>query len=213
MMMRIVHVGIPAMLEQLIMQGGFLVMQVMVATMGTVSMAVYQIGMNANSIAFMPIFGFTLAATSLVGRSLGAKKYEIAENYAQTTRNMAIKVITVIGIMMFIFARQLAGLYSVDPQVIQKGSVVIRIFAVIEPMLAIMNVVSGSLRAAGDIMYIMVTAFVGLWTFRVLVGYILGKLMGYGVYGIWIGICFDFVSRSFMYMHRFSRGKWKYIKV
>lgn len=213
MMSRIVHVGLPASLEQLVMQGGFLVVQVMVATMGTVDMAVYQIGMNANSIAFMPIFGFTLAATSLVGRSLGAKEYDAAENYARQTTRIAVKVIAVIGACMFIFAKQLAALYSIDPTVIHMGSVVIRIFAVIEPMLAIMNVISGSLRAGGDILYIVLTAFAGLWTFRVLLGFILGKVLNWGVYGIWIGICFDFAVRSGMYWFRFKAGKWKYIKV
>lgn len=213
MMMRIIRVGIPASLEQLIMQGGFLIMQVIVSTMGTASIAVYQIGMNANSLAFMPIFGFQLAATSLVGRSLGAGRIKLAETYGKLTNNIAIKVITVIGILMFIFAKQLAQLYSTDPNVIRMGSVVIRIFAAIEPMLAIMNVISGVLRAAGDLLYIVLTAFVGLWLFRVAVGYTLGKIFRMGVYGIWIGICFDFVVRSLMYSHRFKVGKWKYMRV
>ncbi|SNX53432.1 MATE family efflux transporter [Thermoanaerobacterium sp. RBIITD] len=213
MMMRIIRVGIPASLEQLIMQGGFLVMQVIVSTMGTASIAVYQIGMNANSLAFMPIFGFQLAATSLVGRSLGARRILLAETYGKLSNKIAVKVITVIGILMFIFARQLAALYSSDPEVIRMGSVVIRIFAAIEPMLAIMNVLSGILRAAGDLLYIVLTAFVGLWLFRVAIGYTLGKIFAMGVYGIWIGICFDFVARSLMYSYRFKQGKWKYMKV
>lgn len=213
MMMRIIRVGIPASLEQLIMQGGFLVMQVIVSTMGTASIAVYQIGMNANGLAFMPIFGFTLAATSLVGRSLGARQLMLAEIYGKVTRNIAVIVITIIGIFMFIFARPLAALYSTDAEVIRMGSVVIRIFSVIEPMLAIMNVLSGVLRAAGDIPYIVLTAFVGLWLFRVAIGYTLGKLFFMGVYGIWIGICFDFFARSIMYSYRFKAGRWKYLKV
>ncbi|MDI3478838.1 MAG: hypothetical protein PWQ59_2363, partial [Thermoanaerobacterium sp.] len=36
---------------------------------------------------------------------------------------------------------------------------------------------------------------------------------GMGVYGIWIGICIDFVVRSVMYSYRFKAGRWKYIKV
>lgn len=213
MMFRIVRVGVPASLEQLIMQGGFLILQVIVSTMGTASIAVYQIGMNANSLAFMPIFGFQLAATSLVGRSLGARKIMLAETYGKLSNKIAVRVITVIGIIMFIFARQLAALYSTDPEVIRMGAVVIRIFAAIEPMLAIMNVLSGVLRAAGDLMYIVITAFVGLWLFRIAIGYVLGKTMGMGIYGIWIGICFDFVVRSFMYTYRFKQGKWKYLMV
>ncbi|MDK2794272.1 MAG: hypothetical protein PWP75_901, partial [Caldanaerobacter sp.] len=62
MMKRIIKIGVPASLEQLVMQGGFLVVQIIVSTMGTTAIAVYQIGMNANSLAFMPIFGFSIAA-------------------------------------------------------------------------------------------------------------------------------------------------------
>jgi len=213
MMMRIIRVGIPASLEQVIMQGGFLVVQIIVSTMGTVSMAVYQIGMNANSLAFMPIFGFSLAATSLVGRSLGAKRLMLAEIYAKVSRNIAVVVISIIGFFMFIFSRQLAALYTTDPVVIKISSDIIKIFAVVEPLLAILNVMAGVLRAAGDIPYIVLSTFIGLWLFRVTIGYTLGKVFGIGIYGIWIGICIDFVVRSVMYSYRFKAGRWKYIKV
>jgi putative MATE family efflux protein len=213
MMMRIIRVGIPASLEQVIMQGGFLVMQVIVSTMGTIAIAVYQIGMNANSLAFMPIFGFSIAATSLVGRSLGAKHFMLAEIYAKVSRNIAVIVISGIGVFMFIFSKQLAALYTTDPIVIKIASDIIKIFAVVEPLLAILNVMAGVLRAAGDIPYIVLSAFIGLWLFRVTIGYTLGKVFGMGVYGIWIGICIDFVVRSVMYSYRFKAGRWKYIKV
>ncbi|MGB9678859.1 MAG: MATE family efflux transporter [Thermoanaerobacteraceae bacterium] len=213
MMARIIKVGIPASLEQIIMQGGFLMVQVIVSTMGTTAIAVYQIGMNANSIAFMPMFGFSIAATSLVGRSLGAKHFMLAEIYAKVSRNMAVIVISIVGVFMFIFSKQLASLYTNDPEVIKMASNVLKIFAIVEPFLAILNVMAGVLRAAGDIPYIVLTAFVGLWLFRITIGYILGKVFLMAIYGIWIGISIDFIVRAAMYSYRFKNGKWKYIKV
>ncbi|MGB9779512.1 MATE family efflux transporter [Caldanaerobacter sp.] len=213
MMKRIIRIGIPASLEQLVMQGGFLVVQIIVSTMGTTAIAVYQIGMNANSLAFMPIFGFSIAATALVGRSLGAEEFDMAETYAKVSRNISIGVISAIGVFMFVFSKQLAALYTTDPEVIRVSASILKIFAVVEPFLAIMVVMAGVLRAAGDISYVVITTVVGLWLFRIVMGSFLAKNFGMGIYGIWIGVFTDFIVRSIMYIFRFRAGKWKYIKV
>jgi putative MATE family efflux protein len=210
---RIFNVGIPASLEQIVMQGGFLMMQILVISMGTVHSAVYQIGMSVNSLAFMPIFGFALAATTLVGQSLGKNEPDTAEAYALQTNYICVVLISIIGVFLFVFSRQLAALYSPDPQVIDLGSTVIKIFAVGEPLLAIMSVVSAVLRGAGDTKYIMYTSIVGIWIFRVFISFLLHKYFALGVIGVWIAIIADFVTRAAMYWVRFRSGKWKYIQV
>ena len=213
MMRRIINVGLPAFFEQAIMQGGFLIMQVLVISMGTVAAAVYQVGVNVNSLAFMPIFGFAIAATTMVGQNLGKKNYEKAEIYAYETNKISIMVITAIGVLMFILAKPLAMLYSNDTEVVNSAVVVIRIFAVLEPFLGLMNVCAAVLRGAGDVKYIMITAVVGLWLFRVAIAFTLQNLFHMGIYAIMIGVCFDFGIRSIMYGFRAKAGKWKYLKV
>lgn len=212
-MTRILKIGTPAFMEQFVMQGGFLIMQVLVMSLGTTSAAVYQIGVNVNSIAFMPIFGFAISATTMVGQALGSKNYDSAEIYAKETNNIAIVIITLTGVLMFIFARPLAMLYSKESDVIELSIHVIRIFAVLEPFLGLMNVCAGVLRAAGDIMYIMVSAIVGLWLFRIFTAYTLVRITNLGIYGVMIGVCLDFVVRAAMYGFRMKAGKWKYLKV
>ncbi|MGB9808881.1 MAG: MATE family efflux transporter, partial [Caldanaerobacter sp.] len=170
-------------------------------------------GMNANSLAFMPIFGFSIAATALVGRSLGAEEFDMAETYAKVSRNISIGVISAIGVFMFVFSKQLAALYTTDPEVIRVSASILKIFAVVEPFLAIMVVMAGVLRAAGDISYVVITTVVGLWLFRIVMGSFLAKNFSMGIYGIWIGVFTDFIVRSIMYIFRFRAGKWKYIKV
>lgn len=213
MMARIIKVGIPAFMEQLVMQGGFLVMQIIIISIGTVQAASFQVGVNVNSLAFMPIFGFAVSATTMVGQNLGCCDYDNAETYAHETNKIAIAIISCIGVLTFIFARPLAGLYSNDAEVINMGAAIIRIFAFTEPLLGIMNVCSGVLRAAGDVMYVMITALVGLWLFRVAIAYILGKTLGFGIYGVMAGVCADFAVRASMYGFRVKAGKWKYLKV
>lgn len=213
LMKRIVNIGIPGFIEQAVMQGGFLVLQIIIITMGTVAMAAYQVGINVNALAFFPIFGFAIANTTLVGQSLGEKDHEKAETYAYESLKIAMCVAFAIGIIMLIFAKQLAYLYSDDPLVIQESVGIVRTFGVIEIMLAILNICSATLKAAGDIKYVMVTSFVGLWSFRVFVSFALHTWLRLGMTAIMIGIFFDFSSRSIMYLLRMNKGRWKYLRV
>ncbi|WMJ86954.1 MATE family efflux transporter [Anaerocolumna sp. MB42-C2] len=213
MIKRIINIGIPGFIEQAVMQGGFLVLQIVIVPLGTVAMAAYQIGLNINALAFFPIFGFAIANTTLVGQSLGEGNHEKAETYSHESLKIAMLVAFVIGILMIIFSKLLAGLYSTDSLVIKEAIGIVCTFGVIEPLLAVLNVCSATLKAAGDIKYVMVTSFVGLWTFRVFLSFLLINLLGLGLTAVMIGIFFDFSSRSAMYLIRVKSGKWKLLTV
>lgn len=213
MMKRIVSIGVPGFIEQAVMQGGFLVLQIIIVSLGTVAMAAYQIGLNINALAFFPIFGFAIANTTLVGQSLGARDYEKAETYAYDSLKITMAVGFVIGILMVIFSKQLASMYSNDHLVIEESVAIVCTFGLIEPLLAVLNLCSATLKAAGDIKYVMVTSFVGLWTFRVGLSFVLIHFFGMGLFGVMVGIFFDFCIRSVMYLVRMNRGRWKYMNV
>jgi putative MATE family efflux protein len=213
LMKRIINIGVPAFIEQAVMQGGFLMVQIIIVGLGTVAMAAYQVGINVNSLAFFPVFGFAIANTTLVGQSLGEKQYKKAEHYAYEGLKITMMVAFAIGILMVIFARPLAQLYSNDILVIDEAVGLIRTFGILETFIAILNVCSATLKAAGDINYVMVSSFVGLWTFRVFVSYALINWAGFGMAAVMIGIFLDFSSRSFMYLFRMNQGKWKYLRV
>ena len=213
LMKRIINIGVPGFIEQAVMQGGFLILQVLIVGMGTVAMAAYQVGINVNALAFFPIFGFAIANTTLVGQSLGERNYKKAEKYSYEALKITMIVAFVLGILMVVFATPLAKLYSNDPEVVKEAVWIIRTFGVIEPMLAILNVSSSTLKTAGDIMYVMVTSFVGLWSCRVLMSFAINGLFKAGLIAVMIGIFFDFTIRSFMYLTRMNKGKWKYIRI
>jgi putative MATE family efflux protein len=212
-MKRIVKVGIPSFMENLIMQGGFLVIQIMVVTIGTMQSAAYQIGGNIHSLAFMPIFGFAITTTATVGQNLGKKNYDNAEIYAFESKRMAIIVGFCAGILEFILAEPLARLYTNDPEVIKICVIVVRGFALIEPFMGIEKVSAAAMRAAGDIKYVLITAIVALWSFRITTAFVLNRFLTLGIYGIMIGIFLDFSVRALMYIQRMKKGDWKYLKV
>ena len=129
-LVRMLKVGVPAALEQIIMQGGILVMQIVISGMGTAAIAVYQIGMSINSMSYAPIWGFGIAATTLVGQSLGEKNPRLAEKSTWSTMKISVIISMFLTIGIFIFAGKLAGLYTKDTMLIDLGTTAIRIFSI-----------------------------------------------------------------------------------
>jgi putative MATE family efflux protein len=213
LMKRIINIGVPGFIEQAVMQGGFLILQLIIVTMGTVAMAAYQVGININALAFFPIFGFAIANTTLVGQSLGEKSYEKANTYSYESLKITMIFGFVLGILMFALAPLLPRVYTDDPLVIKEATMIVRTFGILEPLLAVLNICSATLKAAGDIKYVMVTSLVGLWTLRVLPSFLLNKLFSIGLVAVMVGIFLDFCARSIMYLVRMNKGKWKYLKV
>ncbi|AGK98890.1 MATE family efflux transporter [Clostridium pasteurianum] len=210
---RIIRVGIPACIENLIMNGGFLMQQILVVAMGTVEVAAFQIGGSIHSLAFLPLLGLGLTTTTTVGQSLGSKDLKKAEAYAY--ENIKIAIFTGLCSTMieffggFLFAR----LYSSDLQVINTSIIVIRGFALVSSFLGVEKVGSAILRCSGDIKYVIFSSVAGLWTFRLIVAAILIRFLNLGLYGLMIGIFLDYSIRAVMYIFRIKAGRWKCLKV
>lgn len=210
---RIIKIGIPSFMENLIMQGGMLIMQVLIVTLGTAEVAGYQIGNNIHQLSVMPVMGLATIANTTVGQNLGKSNYDMAEVYAYENNRLAIIVAIAAAILEIAFAVPLSKLYSSDYQVIRASVIVTIGFALIEPLLAIERVSASVMRCAGDIRYVIVTSIIALWTFRVAASFILVKFFHIGLYGVMVGIFLDFCVRGFMYVIRMKDGKWKYLRV
>ena len=76
---RILRIGIPTGVEQLLFRFGQMSYARVVATLGTAAFAAHQVALNAESLSYMQGFGFAVAATTLVGQSLGAQEMKQAE--------------------------------------------------------------------------------------------------------------------------------------
>lgn len=210
---RILSIGTPAALEQLVIQMGFLVYMVIITSFGTESIAAHQIGIRIQSFSFMPGFGFAIAATALVGQNLGAKNPEAAEKSGWEACKLAIFLMVGVAVLIFVLAEDVARIFVSDQAVIDKAVIFIRILAFGEPAIAIHFTIGGALRGAGDTKWPLYASTAGLYGFRIPLALFLGVIMGLGVVGAWIAMTVEYFVRSFFVSLRFKRGGWKSIKV
>ncbi len=210
---RILNIGTPAAAEQLSMRVGQMLYGRKVAMLGTIAYASHRITLTAESVSFMPGFGFALAATTLVGQYLGAKKPEMSEKSGYEANKLALIFMSSLGVLLFFIPELFIKVFTRDPDIIANASVCLKLVAIAQPFLAANMVFSGALRGAGDTRFVMVSTLIGVWGLRLVGTYILIDFFNMGLLGAWIGMVIDLFVRGMLNFMRFRSGKWKYIRI
>ncbi|OGU18958.1 MAG: MATE family efflux transporter, partial [Geobacteraceae bacterium GWF2_54_21] len=126
---RIWRVGWPVALERIAQQSGQLFYSSFIIGYGTSAYAAHQIGLSIESLSFMPGAGMGIAAATLMGQSLGAGKIRRARISHQEALRLAVGVMTLMALLFFFFPQHLIGLFTHDADVIEKGSVFLKLVA------------------------------------------------------------------------------------
>jgi putative MATE family efflux protein len=208
---RIANIGLPAGAEQMLMRIGMMTYAATVAGLGTQAYAAHQLALQGESIAFMPGFGFAVAATTLVGQGLGADQPERSRRDGYLSQRLAIGLMSLMGVVFFVFAAPILDVFIDDPEVVNLGVWPLRLVAFSQPALATLLVLSGGLRGAGDTRATLMITALGLWGVRVPLAMLLtGPL---GLLGAWIAMGVDLDLRGLGMFLRFRSGKWAQVKV
>jgi len=177
-------IGIPAALEQVLTSTAILFMTVIIASLGTETLAAQRIVFNALSISFLPGIGFGLAATALVGQSIGAGQPEEARIVARISMIWAIGWMSALGVCFILFRTAIVGWFSDDPNVIIIGASGLWPLALTQPFWAMNIVIGGSFRGMGNTQFPLWVNTVGIWS-AVLLGYLLITLFDGSLAMIW----------------------------
>ncbi len=223
---RILHIGLPTMVERgLFSFYNFLYMSI-VTRFGTVALAAHQVGLRVESIAYMPAFGFNVATSALVGQSLGETKPEKAEKTVYEALKMVGVFMSVMAFILILFPRYLVMPFisSSDPnygEVMRLASIYLVIVGISEIPLGWLFVLGGALRGAGDTRTPMYITAVSKLLFRIVPAYLLGfgftigpiHFEGLGIVAAWIAMSLETFMTAAIFWWAFKRGKWKYVKV
>ncbi len=204
----IFNIGIPAGMEQVIFNAGKLIVQMFIVTMGTASIAANAISTSIAIMVNVPGNALCLAATTLVGQYVGRDDIKGAKNTLIYLTKFGTFCLVSLGLIFIPIAGWLASLYTSDPEVISISSVLIRSNSVALLAWGLSFILSSGLKGAGDTRFTMLTAFIGMWIFRIFTGYVIGIVLQFGVLGIWIAMYIDWIVRGIMYCVRFRGNKW-----
>ncbi len=210
---RVLRIGLPTGVEQVFFRTGNMAYVRILATLGIAAYAANQVAINSWSLSFMPGFGFAIAATTLVGQSLGAREPDEAQRRGFTTYWMGAGLMALVGLSFVFFPTQIMGFFTNDHEVIDLGALPLRIMGVFQPILAASMIFTGGLRGAGDTRYPMVVTAGGIWLVRLPLAYLFAIGLGWGLTGAWSAMAIDLTIRAVLNFLRFRSGKWKAIAV
>jgi putative MATE family efflux protein len=212
-MWRVLRIGIPSGAEQALMRFAQLALTTVVTQLGTAAYAGHQLGIQLLSLAYMPGFAFSVAATTLVGQELGRRASLRAEMCVRTASWMAVAIMSAGGVLAFWQAEPLLRLFTSEPDVLVQGMIALRGCAILEPSLALYFVLVGALRGAGDTRYVLLAQGASIWLVRIPLAFALAVPAGLGLLGVWMAIIADVSIRAMLLGLRFRSGAWKLVRI
>ena len=201
-----VWIAVPMGIERFIMNGAQIMSTRLIAPLGTVAIAANSLAVTAESLCYMPGFGVAAAATTLVGQSLGAGKKELTRSFARITVSLGVIIMSITGLLMYIFAPQMFAMLTPDREVRQLGVDILRIVAFAEPFFAMSIVGAGALRGASDTVIPSILNLISMWGVRIVLTIILIPYLG--LCGAWIAMAIELGVRGILFLIRILREKW-----
>ena len=201
-----IKIGVPMGLQHLLMGGAYVVSTMIVAPLGTIAIAAHSLAITVESLCYMPGYGIAEAATTLVGQGIGAGQKMLTRSFARMSVGLGMAVMTVMGVLMWIFAPELMSLMSPVEEVIAQGTEVLRIEAWAEPMFAAAIVANGVFIGAGDTIIPAIMSLSSMWAVRLTLAATLAPK--YGLKGVWTAMAIELCFRGSIFLTRLFKGGW-----
>ena len=199
-------IGAPMGLQHLLMGSAQVVSTLIVAPLGTIAIAAHSLAITVESLCYMPGYGIAEAATTLVGQGIGAGQKMLTQSFARMSVGLGIGVMTLMGVLMWIFAPQLMSIMSPVEDVIALGTQVLRIEAWAEPMFAAAIVCNGVFIGAGDTIVPAIMSLASMWAVRLSLAATMAPK--FGLRGVWTAMAIELTFRGSIFLVRLFKGNW-----
>ena len=199
-------IGGPMGLQHTLMGSAQVVSTLIVAPLGTMAIAAHSLGIIVESLCYMPGYGLAEAATTLVGQSFGAGQRRLTRSFARMSAGLGMLVMTLMGVLMFVFTSELMSLMTPVDEIIRLGTECLRIEAFAEPMFAAVIVCNGVFIGAGDTLKPAIMSLLSMWGVRLTLAALLATT--YGLPGVWTAMAIELTFRGCIFLLRMFRGGW-----
>ena len=162
----IVHIGIPAGLQGMVVSVSNVVVMYYINGFGSATVAGFSSANKFDNFLGLPVNSFALAITNFISQNLGAKKYERVKKGVRITLVMGLVTVIVLGLIVFLFAKECIGLFASDEDVIEAGAKCIRVMCPFYFALCFHQIYSGVLRASGRSVVPMLTSIISFVVIR-----------------------------------------------
>ncbi|WP_370452294.1 MATE family efflux transporter [Cohnella sp. AR92] len=210
MVRRIMTIGIPFAAEQMFFNGGKIVTQTFIVGMGTYAIATNAISNSFAGALQIPSSALSLALVTVVGQCIGGRNIQDARKFTRSFLwiSAGFFVVTT-AIVLPLFFPIVKGLFHAPDAIMDDLLTLFLINAIAQiPLWSMSFMIPSALRAAGDSKFTSIVSLLSMWLFRIVLGYILGIRLDYGIIGIWLAMNIEWGVRGAIFFWRYRGTKW-----
>lgn len=210
----ILRYGLPSGVQNSVIAFANVIVQSQINSFGKLAMAGYGVHAKIEGFVFLPVTSFNMATTTFISQNLGARRYDRAKKGARFSILAAVLMAEAIGVLYYIFATQLIGIFDSTPGVIEYGATQARIVALFYFLLAFSHSIAAVCRGAGKA-FVPMIIMLSIWC-MLRIGYIIAvmRLIGEIRYVFWAypltwsisSVIYLIYYLSSDWVHGFERG-------
>lgn len=206
---KILYIGLPNSLESCMFQLGKIVLMSLISTLGTSAITANAVSASITNLNIIPGMAISMALLSVCSYCVGANDEKQVRYYTKKIMIMIYVSMTLASIFICITAPFLLGFYHLSGETFNLAVRIIRYHTLMATLIWTPSFgFPNSFRAAGDVIYPMVTSIISMWVCRICLAYLFVYL-GWGVMGIWIAMTCDWALRALLYTIHYFNGRWK----
>lgn len=199
---RLLKLGLPVALALFFEVTLFAVVALLIAPLGSITVAAHQVAINFSSMVFMIPMSIGVAASIRVGQKLGEQDIDGAKVASHVAIFVGILAACTTGIFTVMMRDNITSLYTLDKTVAAISVQLLMIAAIYQITDAFQVIAAGALRGYKDMKAIFICTFIAYWVLGLPCGYLLGLtdivIDRIGVYGFWIGFLVGLSSAAIM---------------
>ena len=211
LMKNIFYIGVPSGVENGMFQLGRLVLFSLISTFGTAAMVANAIGNTIGNFNCFSGSAINLGLAAVVSQCVGAGEFDQARAYMKKIVKWTYAIMAAVNLTIMALLPLIMRVYNVSPEAERLAVTVSLIHGISSIFLWIPAFsIPSFLRAAGDARFTMLASMTTMWLVRVLMAYVLGRYLGYGVIGVWVAhAILDWIVRGSIFYRRYRGGKWQ----
>lgn len=210
MIRRILQIGIPNGVENSMFQLGKLVLLSLISSFGTVAITANAVSNSVAAFAILPGQSVGMALVTVVSQCVGAGDYGQVRYYTKKLHIVTYAAMTLTNAVIVAVIPLISLAYQLSEDTAAVAAQILLFHSICAIIIWPLSfTLPNTLRAAGDAKYTMIVSLLSMWFCRIVLGFLFGKYMGMGLFGVWVAMIFDWVVRSIFFMARYLHGKWE----
>ena len=210
---KILKIGIPSALEQVLYQTNQIVLLYYVTFIGAEALSARQYAVNISMFTYLFAMAIGMATAILVGRYVGAGEKELAYNKVWFGVKSALIFTLSMVVIIILFREPFMGLFTDNEEIIKIGASVLLLSIFLETGRTINITIINSLRASGDAAYPVRIGFVSMIVIGLSLGYLFVFVLDLGLVGVWLAIACDEWIRAVLVIFRWRSRKWEHYAI